>query len=257
MGILARPAAMLPRPSHGVDAAAPTDFPDPTAHPPPTDSVDAQTADRLLSGIEAIDWSALEHAYGSATTTPAYLRALLSPDEAVRNEAVEHLWSAITHQGTVYSATAAATPFLLRILADDAAKPIRTALLSVLEVIAGGTSYHDVHAPFFPADERETSQWQAQAANELADVARCRQAAAAGLDLTLRYLAEPVPDVRLQATSTAASLAMLPEVAHAAWGRAEDALLAVAEGRRLPGRACIGCPLPFPVRRQHTQVAGR
>lgn len=234
MGILSRLAAIFRRRGTRGGTAAPTDFPNPTAHPPPTDSVDPQTSNRLLSGIEAIDWSALEHAYGPATTTPSYLRALLSADIAVRNEAVEHLWSAITHQGTVYSATAAATPFLLRILADDAGHPIRATLLSVLEVIAGGTSYHDVHAPFFPADERETAEWRTQAARELADVARCREEAAAGLDLTLRYLADPLPDVRLQATSTAASLSMLSEVPDDARARAEGALRSVSQSDDSP-----------------------
>ena len=68
-GILSRLPATFRRRGPRVGTAAPTDFPDPTAHPPPTASVDPQTADRLLSGIEAIDWSALEHAYGPATTT--------------------------------------------------------------------------------------------------------------------------------------------------------------------------------------------
>jgi hypothetical protein len=226
--ILSRLAALFARESK-LKATAPNGFPDPTAHPPPTNTVDAKVADRLLSGIDSIDWSALEHAYGPATTTPEYLRALLSPDESVRGEAVEHLWSAITHQGTVYSATVAATPFLLRILADDAAMPIRATLLSVLEVIAGGSSYHDVHAEFFPADERETAEWQERLDRELADVAGCRREAAAGLDLVLRFVADPALDVRLQATSTAASLSLLPEVSDEARARVQNALRAVAE----------------------------
>lgn len=59
-----------------------------------------------------------------------------------------------------------------RILADDAVKPIRATLLSALEVIAGGTSYHDVHAEFFPADERETAEWQERLARERAELGR-------------------------------------------------------------------------------------
>lgn len=60
----------------------------------------------------------------------------------------------------------------MRILADDAGKPIRATLLSAPEVIAGGTSYHDVHAEFFPADERETAEWQERLARERAELGR-------------------------------------------------------------------------------------
>jgi hypothetical protein len=192
-------------------------------------SVDQAVADRVFAGIDTIDWSALGHAYGPATTTPTYLRALLADGQA-RDEAVEHLWSAVTHQGTVYPATVATTPFLLRVLADDAGKPIRSTLLSVLEVVAQGGSYHDAHAPLYPEEEPNTDEWQDQLAGELAVVDGCRREAAAGLELVLRFLVDPEPDVRLQATSTTTSIAMLREVADRDRERARAALEQVAAG---------------------------
>lgn len=204
------------------------DYPNPTAVPPPQASVNAALADHLLAGIDVVDWGSLEHAYGPATTTPAYLRALLATDPAVLDLAVDHLWSAVTHQGTVYSATAAAAPFLLAILADDAGRSLRAELLMVVETIALGSSYHDVHGPFYPPEERESAAFQARVAAELADTAACRRAVLAGFELVLGFLADPVEDVRRQATSTAVALASLPEATEAQRSATAAALAALA-----------------------------
>jgi hypothetical protein len=201
---------------------------DPTAIPPELASVDAWVADRLLAGIDDIDWSSLRHAYGPATTTPDYLRALLATDPFVRDQAIDHLCSAVTHQGTVYSATAAAAPFLLAILADDAGRPVRVDLLVVVEAIAKGSSYHDVHGQFYPADERESAKFQALVAAELADTAACRRAVLDGFDLVLGFLTDPVENVRRQATSTALALASLPEATDAQRAATRSALTALA-----------------------------
>jgi hypothetical protein len=210
------------------------DYANPTAVPPAQASVDSALADRLLAGIDDTDWGSLEHAYGPATTTPAYLRALLATDPVVRHEAVEHLWSAVTHQGTVYSATAAAAPYLLAILADDAGRPIRVELLMVVEAIALGSSYHDVHGPSYPPDERESAEFQARVAAELADTAACRRAVLSGFDLVLGFLADPVQDVRRQATSTTVALASLPEATEVHRSATAAALTALASGDEDP-----------------------
>lgn len=49
--------------------------------------------------LAATDWSALEHAYGTAEDTPAQLVALLDPDQGVRSGALDHLDYAVLHQG--------------------------------------------------------------------------------------------------------------------------------------------------------------
>jgi hypothetical protein len=85
-----------------------------------------------------VDWSALRHAYGSAEDVPVHLAALRSPDEQERHEAFGELWSSIVHQGNRYSASAAAVPFLLELVADPST-PDRWLPLHLLGVIAVGS----------------------------------------------------------------------------------------------------------------------
>lgn len=70
----------------------------------------------VFDRIDAIDWSQVNHAYGSATDVPNTLRALLSKKRQVRDNAYEDLFSSIVHQGTVYPATLTALPFLIELL---------------------------------------------------------------------------------------------------------------------------------------------
>jgi hypothetical protein len=69
-----------------------------------------------LAGIDEIDWSSVHHAYGSATDVPDLLRALASSNKAVRDHASEILMGNIWHQGSVYSASVEAIPFLARLI---------------------------------------------------------------------------------------------------------------------------------------------
>ena len=62
---------------------------------------------------EAVDWSLVSTAYGSAVDVPSLLDRLKSPNSSDRREAIDELWGCLCHQGTVYSASAAAVPFLL------------------------------------------------------------------------------------------------------------------------------------------------
>lgn len=70
----------------------------------------------MLEGLDTIDWSSMTHAHGPATDVPELLRALLSEDADVRLQACAELHETICHQGTVYSASAAAVPFLFELL---------------------------------------------------------------------------------------------------------------------------------------------
>ncbi|MFE3290227.1 hypothetical protein [Rhodococcus sp. NPDC059234] len=56
---------------------------------------------------ETYDWDRLFHAYAVATDTPTHLEALVAADETAFSTAMEHLYSAVLHQGTIYPA---ATP---------------------------------------------------------------------------------------------------------------------------------------------------
>lgn len=73
--------------------------------------------------LEAIDWTQLEDAGGTAEFVPAIVRDLLAEDEdeeeSISNAVFGDLWWHLCHQGTIYSATGAAIPFLIRLCNYD------------------------------------------------------------------------------------------------------------------------------------------
>ncbi|WP_445277460.1 hypothetical protein [Streptomyces sp. DSM 41033] len=62
------------------------------------------------------DWSQLSHAYGSAEDIPALLDQIASEPSPER---WNDLWSALCHQGSVYSASFAALPWLADVANGD------------------------------------------------------------------------------------------------------------------------------------------
>jgi len=69
----------------------------------------------------------LEHAYGSASDVPELLRQLGTQPAAVgEEEPWFSLWSALAHQGDVYSASFAAVPHVIAALASSPASADRT-----------------------------------------------------------------------------------------------------------------------------------
>lgn len=97
-----------------------------------------------LAGLDAVDWSALEHAYGAADDVPGQLRALCGADAGERAKALHELYGNIFHQGSRYEASAAAVPFLAR-MAADASLPDRHEALELLAALAVG--YDEAHLP--------------------------------------------------------------------------------------------------------------
>jgi hypothetical protein len=88
-----------------------------------------------LEGIDDIDWASLGHAYGSAEDFPQTLRDAVGGDDGLAEEASEHLFSSIIHQGTLYSATPHAVPFLARLATHDGTRA-RESLVGLLAFIA-------------------------------------------------------------------------------------------------------------------------
>ncbi|MCP3100805.1 hypothetical protein LZ198_18195 [Myxococcus sp. K15C18031901] len=90
----------------------------------------------VFDALELTDWSRLLHAYGRATETPAHLRALLELEPRGRHAAMNHLWSAILHQGTPWPATEVVARVAVGLLddprLDQGAAPVRAALLGFL-----------------------------------------------------------------------------------------------------------------------------
>lgn len=72
--------------------------------------------------LDSPRWHELDHAYGKASDIPALLRQLeANPDVQGDSKPWESLWSSLCHQTTVYPASYAAVPHLVRIasLAQD------------------------------------------------------------------------------------------------------------------------------------------
>ena len=88
-----------------------------------------------LEGLDRIDWGSFQHAYGSATLTPQNLRDLASSDAATREYALDQLDMSICHQGSLYTATAPAIPFLVRIWEEPAIQE-RDMIMEMLAEIA-------------------------------------------------------------------------------------------------------------------------
>ena len=74
-----------------------------------------------MLALESPFWSELQHAYGGASDIPALLRQLSSfPSESsYQDEPWFTLWSSLCHQGDVYSASFAAVPHIVGVLAND------------------------------------------------------------------------------------------------------------------------------------------
>ncbi|GIJ45585.1 hypothetical protein Val02_24710 [Virgisporangium aliadipatigenens] len=70
----------------------------------------------MFIGLDDVDWRALRHAYGSAEAVPAWVRGLVDPDPAVREESLDAMYGAVHHQGDVYDSTVAAVPYLIEAL---------------------------------------------------------------------------------------------------------------------------------------------
>src|SRR5690606_9436892 len=72
-----------------------------------------------MSSLQLVDWSMLHHAYGVAADVPGLLeRIRMFPEESDwQAEPWFSLWSALYHQGDIYSASIAAVPFIVSALA--------------------------------------------------------------------------------------------------------------------------------------------
>lgn len=169
--------------------------------------------EEALRGLDDIPWDTLHHAYGAADDVPGAIRALLSPDEATRDAALDLLCNTIWHQGTVYEATAPAVPFLIALVGLPEVKA-RIGILYLLGNIAEGSSFLDAHADLLdaraPTMGRASPDFDARLARELAWVRLAREAVAQGIDAYLTCLADQDADVRSAAVTL---LRTLPEYA--------------------------------------------
>jgi hypothetical protein len=101
-----------------------------------------------MLALDSPRWSELEHAYGPAVDIPDLLRAL---DDLPRSDGESEpwfsLWSALAHQGDVYSASFAAVPHVVRVLstAPDRADGVYFDFPAWIEICR---QRRGVHMPF-------------------------------------------------------------------------------------------------------------
>ncbi|MFE1318603.1 hypothetical protein [Kitasatospora phosalacinea] len=142
-----------------------------------------------------VDWSALEHAYGSAEDVPELLAGLYGEEPAAVAEAQEELVGAICHQGSVCSASAAAVPFLAHAALHAPLAAGRNDALALLFLMAA-------HEPGAPAGPRWARSDTAAVCGELGRV----------LPALLPCLADPVEETRRLALRVVAAVGdLLPE----------------------------------------------
>ncbi|WP_030857938.1 hypothetical protein [Streptomyces sp. NRRL S-37] len=97
--------------------------------------------------LDTVPWQTLAHAYGPAVDVPDLIRALHQDDDTAVDEAVRELYGNIHHQGTVYSASAPAVPFLAHAALHVPGR--RAELLMLLATLADHTP-SDTGSPHWP-----------------------------------------------------------------------------------------------------------
>jgi len=108
-----------------------------------------------MLSLESPRWAELSHAYGKASDIPALLQQLSSlPASAKDAEPWFTLWSALAHQGDVYSASFAAVPHVVKALASNPSKADHSyfhfpAWVEICRAKNGVAIPEDLRAPYF------------------------------------------------------------------------------------------------------------
>lgn len=93
------------------------------------------TIEEILQEAEQFPWWRLTHCRGFATDVPQILRDLASPNEEVKEDAVnEGLFDRLSHQYTVYPASFFSLPFIVGILRNQGINT-HHGVVSYLEIV--------------------------------------------------------------------------------------------------------------------------
>jgi hypothetical protein len=149
----------------------------------------------MLEGLEGINWGGLSHAYGPAADVPGLIRALADRSEEVRSEAIDELFGTIVHQGSLYTATAAAVPFLIE-LAEEPAVCGREQILHLLQSISEGWLNCQ---RFAPERARMPSRVAERHARELPHYQSAHAAVEKGFDVLAGLLRDAEGPIRMGA----------------------------------------------------------
>ncbi|MFN3199906.1 MAG: hypothetical protein ACE366_16030 [Bradymonadia bacterium] len=159
----------------------------------------------LLDDLNDINWPSLQHAYGDASDTPTHLRRYWSSKHR-RRDAMIALRHSIYHQSGGFSASAAAMPFLLRMLADPQA-PLATDLLRLVVLLGAHGNVYTLATHGYAS--REIGQWLSRwYGPDLQHFHSCRALYVEASDLFIELLDRPGPRFRAW---VAYALGHLPE----------------------------------------------
>jgi HEAT repeat protein len=156
----------------------------------------------MLEELDQVDWTLYSHAYGPATDLADLIRRLVITNNAddkadqAAEDTLEQLYGMIWHQGTVYSATAIAVPFLIDIVTHNISSHT-VGILNLLSSCATGSGYFEVHGSMDDyRDRRDTEAFQATVREELENVNAAYKAVVAGLPVYITLLNDAHSDIR-------------------------------------------------------------
>jgi hypothetical protein len=90
-----------------------------------------------IQRMQRVHWAKLDYAYGHATDVTDLIQTIAFGDEAEALDACGILNEELVHQGSIYSSTYEAIPFLVEVLADTRpGSKVRVHVLALLEGIA-------------------------------------------------------------------------------------------------------------------------
>lgn len=185
-----------------------------------------------LDALGDVDWSRVYHAYGRARDTPDHLRGLVSGDVKTVTAALNHLWSALIHQGTPWTATAPAALVVAGLVHPSVAAayqqpssnepPVRVSLMRFLQAVAEAcrvgaddlaemeraAAAKDLDA-LLDADDDEAMYGDEGTMNAFYahTLLACRAAAPVLMDVALERMNDRDPRMRTGAAATATELA--------------------------------------------------
>ena len=105
-----------------------------------------------MISLDSERWASLSHAYGEASDIPQLLRDLAALPAEVAGDQTEpyfSLWSALCHQGDVYSASFAAVPHIVALMERE---PLRTPMTLHLMIACVEIARAKGRGPQVPAD---------------------------------------------------------------------------------------------------------
>lgn len=168
-----------------------------------------------LDGLDDVDWSSLRDAYGPATNVPAYIRAMASTEPTHRSCAMQILFQTIWHQGTIYSASASAIPFLVKLMeAEGPHDKVDVAFLLANLVDGRPSFFRCENNPEEVAKWRKILEKEDRSLDEEMMAGRVvhadiREQVSRHLDLLYPYLGDKNPEVR---QSIAVAIGYYPEI---------------------------------------------